>query len=61
MDIAIGLLIGFAIVGPAFCWLVGMFNPIGYMGVLPWHVPRCSDCGRKGANSLHEYECAAKH
>ena len=32
-----GLLIGFFGVGPVICWLLGMFNPVGYMGHLPWN------------------------
>lgn len=25
-------------------WITGMFNPMGYFGVLPWRVPPCT-CG----------------
>jgi len=35
-SILIGLLVGFVVIGPVFCWLIGMFNPIGYMGRPPW-------------------------
>ena len=38
--IAIGLLVGFLIIGPALGWLAGLFNPMGFMGVLPWKVAR---------------------
>lgn len=31
----IGLLVGAVIIGPALCWWLGMFNPIGWMGVRP--------------------------
>ena len=31
-----GLLVGFVVIGPVVCWLVGMFNPIGYMLRPPW-------------------------
>ena len=54
--IAIGLFIGFFIVGPLVCWLTGMFNPIGHLGVLPWRVPRCEACGQKTGVD-HRYEC----
>jgi hypothetical protein len=43
--IALGLLIGFVVIGPVVCWLLGVFNPIGYMGVFPWNVP--DDAWRK--------------
>jgi hypothetical protein len=36
--IELGLLIG-AILSVPLAWLTGMFNPIGFMGVPPWHVP----------------------
>ncbi len=31
-----GLLVGFVVIGPVACWLLGVFNPIGYMGRPPW-------------------------
>ena len=38
MDIfvMIGLLVGFFAVGPLIIWLLGGFNPIGYLGYRPW-------------------------
>jgi hypothetical protein len=47
MAIAIGLLIGAFVVFPIVGYFTGMFNPIGYLGVPPWRVPRCESCGRK--------------
>lgn len=35
----IGLLIGLFVIGPPVIWLVGGFNPIGFLGVPPWRVP----------------------
>jgi hypothetical protein len=35
-SILIGLLAGFFLIGPLACWLLGLFNPIGYMGRPPW-------------------------
>lgn len=35
----IGLLVGFVVIGPALAWAVGMFNPMGFLGVPPWRVP----------------------
>lgn len=49
----IGLLIGFVIVGPIFCYLIGMANPIGWMGVPPWQVPRCT-CTQQRVPGLHD-------
>lgn len=31
-----GLLIGLFGLGPLVAWLLGMFNPIGYLGYPPW-------------------------
>ena len=31
-----GLLLGLLGLGPLVAWLLGLFNPIGYMGHLPW-------------------------
>src|SRR4051812_11742782 len=38
----IGLLVGLLIVGPALAWLAGMFNPMGFLGVLPWRAPEAA-------------------
>jgi len=55
MSILIGLGIG-GVLATIFCWLTGGFNPIGYLGVPPWRVPRCKACGRKDG-VFHKYEC----
>lgn len=47
LSIIIGLLIGIFVVFPLVGYFAGLFNPIGYMGVRPWKVPRCEACGRK--------------
>ena len=31
-----GLLAGIFGLGPLVAWLIGLFNPIGYLGYLPW-------------------------
>lgn len=36
MLIVFGLLVGLIVFGPLACWLLGLFNPIGYMGHRPW-------------------------
>lgn len=54
--VAFGLLIGAFVVAPLVIWLIGGFNPIGHLGVPPWRVPRCGDCGRKTGVG-HRYEC----
>jgi hypothetical protein len=36
MNVLVALLAGFFVIGPAACWLLGVFNPIGYMGRRPW-------------------------
>jgi hypothetical protein len=37
--VLLGLVFGLVVAGPIVCWLLGLFNPIGYMGMLPWKVP----------------------
>jgi hypothetical protein len=54
--VALGLLIGAFIVAPLLIWLIGGFNPIGYLGVPPWRVPRCEACGQKTGVG-HIYQC----
>lgn len=57
--IALGLLIGFLIIGPALAWLAGMFNPIGFIGVLPWKVPASARAaGRENRVWTPEYHAA---
>jgi hypothetical protein len=43
----IGLLLGFLILGPALAWWLGMFNPIGFMGVRPWRVPESAKAAER--------------
>jgi hypothetical protein len=52
--IAFGILFVTAAPVTLVAWLVGTFNPVGYLGVLPWRVPRCWHCGRpKGTYGHH--------
>lgn len=56
MAIALGLFLGFFLFGPAVCWLAGLMNPIGYIGVLPWNVPNCT-CSGPPRNFNHDGQC----
>jgi len=52
VSVIVGLLFGLIVLGPLACWWLGMFNPLGYMGVRPWDVPeealrRCAKHGRR--------------
>jgi hypothetical protein len=53
----LGLLVGVFIVGPAFCWLIGLFNPIGWMGVPPWRVPPCECPEDHYRRLMHDRNC----
>lgn len=41
----VGLMVG---LGTGLAWLAGLFNPIGYIGTLPWNIPTCSHGYRVG-------------
>lgn len=47
MEIVIALCASIAL-GIGVSWWVGMFNPIGYLGIRPWNVPTCSHGVRVG-------------
>lgn len=54
--IELGLLLGI-LIAPLPMWLFGMFNPIGYLGVPPWRVPKCT-CGQAAIGSYrHDSTC----
>lgn len=48
--------IGVGVIGGTFLsWVLGVFNPLGMLGVRPWRVPRCERCGRM-KSPLHKSE-----
>jgi hypothetical protein len=57
--IEIGLLIGL-LISPLVAWLLGAFNPIGYLGVPPWRVPRCN-CGKGDVSSFRHDDTCPRH
>jgi hypothetical protein len=55
--VAVGLVVIMIAGGTGLAWVSGLFNPCGYMGVLPWHVPDCTCDNGRGA-FMHEQRCA---
>lgn len=39
MIMLIAFLFGALAIGMPLAWVIGLFNPIGYMGVPPWRLP----------------------
>lgn len=59
--VVIGLFIGFFIVGPLIGWLAGLANPTGWMGVLPWQVPKCTCPDDWAWTYRHHEQCGRAH
>lgn len=60
VTVLLGLFLGFFVIGPIVGWMAGLTNPLGWMGVPPWRVPKCA-CPADHNRPWHHQSCGLAH